>query len=112
MLLPGLAAAQDVCGLCDRQVVTNSDLAACFLKEYETIASGDDPVVVVDLSQCEASRALAEALPSPLQGDQPVLEPDFQFMISRLQLACLKQKLEEPGLVLDPFAKIDLDSCG
>ena len=33
-------------------------------------------------------------------------------MISRAQLDCLKRKLEEPGLVLDPSAKIELASCG
>jgi hypothetical protein len=32
-------------------------------------------------------------------------------MISRAQLGCLKKKLEEPGLVLDPSAKIELGGC-
>jgi hypothetical protein len=33
-------------------------------------------------------------------------------MISRTQLDCLKKKLEAPGVVLDPTATIELDSCG
>ena len=110
LLLPLSALAED-CGLCDKEVVTNAELAECFLNEYEKLAAGDGAVVVVDLSQCETSRGLAEALPSPLQPEGSP-EPDFQFMLSRSQLACLKQKLEEPGLVLDPSARIELASCG
>ncbi len=110
MVVPLPALAED-CALCDKEVVTNTELAQCFLAEYERLAAGDTPVVVVDLSQCEASRGLAEALPSPLQPES-VAEPDFQFMLSRTQLACLKQKLEQPDLVLDPSARIELASCG
>jgi len=110
MLLP-LPATAGECGLCDTAVVTNAELAECFLKEYERLSAGDASVVVVDLSQCEQSRGLAEALPSPLQ-PEGTGEPDFQFMLSRGQLACLKEKLEQPGLVLDPSARIELASCG
>jgi hypothetical protein len=112
MLLPGAALAEEACGLCNKEVVTNAELADCFLAQYETLAAGGDAVIVVDLSQCESSRALAEALPSPVAGSEPALEPDFQFMVSRAQLDCLKRKLEEPGVVLDPSARIDLNSCG
>jgi hypothetical protein len=110
MLLSCPALAED-CGLCDEAVVTNAELAQCFLAEYEKLAAGDGVVVVVDLSQCETSRGLAEALPSPLQ-PEGAAEPDFQFMLSRTQLACLKLKLEQPGLVLDPSVRIELASCG
>lgn len=110
-LLPPLPALAEDCGLCDKEVVTNAELAECFLKEYEKFAAGDALVIVVDLSQCEQSRRLAEALPSPIQ-PEGAGEPDFQYMLSREQLACLKQKLEQPGLVLDPSARIELASCG
>jgi hypothetical protein len=112
LLSPAVAAAEEACGLCNTEVVTNSGLAECFLQDYEALASGDGPVVVVDLSQCETSRALAQALPSPVPRVGAPAEPDIQFMVSRAQLACLKRKLEEPGLVLDPSARIDLNSCG
>lgn len=111
MLIPGLALAEEACGLCNKEVVTNASLADCFLEQYERLSEGADPVIVVDLSQCETSRALAEALPSPIAGSEPAIEPDFQFMVSRAQLDCLKRKLEEPGLVLDPAARIDLNNC-
>jgi hypothetical protein len=101
LLSPAVAAAEEACGLCNTEVVTNSGLAECFLQDY-----------VVDLSQCETSRALAQALPSPVPRVGAPAEPDIQFMVSRAQLACLKRKLEEPGLVLDPSARIDLNSCG
>jgi len=102
------AAAQDSCGLCDKVIVTNSDLAACFLAKYQELESADKNAVVVDLSDCPETRGVVEALPPP---GVTVAEPDVQFMLSKDQLACLKRKLEEPGLVLDPSAKIDLGSC-
>lgn len=103
------AAAQESCGLCDKEIVTNSDLASCFLADYPELAGKTDGAVVVDLSQCPQSRGVVEALPSPNISTE---EPDVKFMVSRAQLACLKRKLEEPGLVLDPSARIDLGSCG
>jgi hypothetical protein len=115
LLVVGLAAAsaraETACGLCNTEIVTNSELAGCFLDDYQNLASKDGAVIVVDLSGCEISRGGLEALPSPTQTG-PALEPDLQFMLSRVQLDCLKQKLEQPGLVLDPSARIELAGCG
>jgi hypothetical protein len=102
------ASADEACGLCVKQIVTNSELATCFLDQYDQISKAGSGAVVVDLSNC-ASRGVVEALPSPNKGSA---EPDVQFMVSRLQLECLKKKLEAPGIVLDPSATIELDSCG
>jgi hypothetical protein len=107
LMLIANASADDACGLCVKQIVTNSELATCFLDQYDQIAKSSGGAVVVDLSNC-ASRGVVEALPSPNKG---AAEPDVQFMISRLQLECLKKKLEAPGIVLDPSAIIELDSC-
>ena len=101
------AFAGDPCGLCAKEVVMNSDLASCFLEQYDEFAKSTGQAVAVDLSTC-ASRGIVEALPAP---DAAVQEPDTQFLISRDQLTCLKKKLEQPGLVLDPSAKIELGSC-
>ena len=108
LLLIANASAEDACGLCAKQIVTNSELATCFLDQYDQIAKSNGDAVVVDLSNC-ASRGVVEALPSP---NKAPVEPDVQFMISRLQLNCLKKQLEAPGIVLDPSATIELDSCG
>jgi hypothetical protein len=35
----------------------------------------------------------------------------MKFILSLAQLACLKQKLEQPGLALDPAVEIDLGAC-
>lgn len=102
------ASADEPCGLCAKEIITNSELASCFLDQYDQIATGKSTAVAVDLSNCD-QRGVVEALPAPTKA---VVEPDVQFMISRQQLDCLKQKLEEPGLVLDPSAKIDLSRCG
>lgn len=108
LLLVGSASADENCGLCAKQIVTNSELATCFLDQYDQIAKTGSTAVVVDLSSC-ASRGVVEPLPSP---NKAAAEPDVQFMISRTQLDCLKKKLEAPGIVLDPSATIQLDSCG
>jgi hypothetical protein len=108
LLLVAGASADESCGLCVKQVVTNSELATCFLDQYDQIAKSGGNAVVVDLSSC-ASRGVVEPLPSP---NKAPTEPDVQFMISRTQLDCLKRKLEAPGVVLDPTATIELDSCG
>ena len=108
LLLAVNASADETCGLCVKQVVTNSELATCFLDQYDQIAKTGSTAVVVDLSSC-ASRGVVEPLPSP---NKAPAEPDVQFMISRTQLDCLKKKLEAPGIVLDPSATIQLDSCG
>lgn len=105
----GHASAQDPCGLCDKEIVTNGNLASCFLENYQAYADKADGAVVVDLSECEASRGVVEALPAPKFGAE---DPDLKFIVSRAQLDCLKRKLEDPNLVLDPSAKIELDSCG
>ncbi|CAN7329725.1 hypothetical protein [Mesorhizobium sp. LjRoot246] len=107
LLLIANASADEACGLCAKQIVTNSELATCFLDQYDQFAKSGSGAVVVDLSNC-ATRGVVEALPSPNKG---AAEPDVQFMISRLQLECLKKKLEAPGIVLDPSATIELDSC-
>lgn len=104
----GAAIAQETCGLCQNEVVTNGELAKCFLGEYEKLAQQSGAAVAVDLNNCEVSRGVVEALPTPNSG---VIEPDLEFMVSRSQLECLKRKLEEPGLVLDPTATIALDAC-
>ncbi|MER9297548.1 hypothetical protein NKI38_13790 [Mesorhizobium sp. M0621] len=106
-MLIASASADEACGLCVRQIVTNSELATCFLDQYDQIAKSSSNAVIVDLSNC-ASRGVVEALPSPNKG---ATEPDVQFMISRPQLECLKKKLEAPGIVLDPSAIIELDTC-
>ncbi len=107
LLLIVNASAQEACGLCAKQVVINSELATCFLDQYDQFAKTSSDAVVVDLSSC-ASRGVVEALPSP---NKAPAEPDMQFIVSRPQLACLKRQLEAPGVVLDPSATIKLDSC-
>ncbi|BAV47934.1 hypothetical protein MLTONO_3031 [Mesorhizobium loti] len=107
LLLIANASAEDACGLCVKQIVTNSELATCFLDQYDQIAKSNSNAVVVDLSSC-ASRGIVEALPSPTKAPA---EPDVQFMVSRPQLQCLKKQLETPGIVLDPSATIELDNC-
>jgi hypothetical protein len=107
LLLIANASAQEACGLCAKQVVINSELATCFLDQYDQFAKTSSDAVVVDLSSC-ASRGVVEALPSP---NKAPAEPDMQFIVSRPQLACLKKQLEAPGVVLDPSATIKLDSC-
>ena len=106
LLLIANASAQD-CGLCAKQVIINSELATCFLDQYDQIAKASSDAVVVDLSTC-ASRGIVEALPSP---NKTAVEPDVQFIVSHPQLQCLKKQLEAPGIVLDPSATIQLDSC-
>jgi hypothetical protein len=108
LLVASTAMAQEACGLCEKEITTNGDLAQCFLEEYDTLAGQTGAEVVVDLNNCEASRGVVEALPTPNAG---TALPDLEFMISRAQLECLKRKLEEPGLVLDPSITISLDSC-
>lgn len=100
-------AASATCGLCDTEVVMNSELASCFLEQYEKLAKETEPTIVVDLSGC-TSRGIVDALPSlDVSADQP----DTEFMIERSQLDCLRKKLEDPDIKLDPSARIDLSSC-
>lgn len=101
-------AHAEPCALCSKEIVTNSDLATCFLSDYQRYADKQTGAVMVDLTGCETSRGVVEALAMPMAA---AVEPDLQFMLSRSQLDCLKRKLEEPGLALDPSARIDLDLC-
>jgi len=102
------AAAGATCGICDTEIVINSELATCFLEQYDELAELDEPAIVVDLSDCAGERGIVEALPS---AKLTVEEPDTEFMISPTQLECLKEKLEQPDLELDPSTTIDLNSC-
>jgi hypothetical protein len=102
------AAAGATCGICDTEIVINSELASCFLEQYDKLAALHEKAIVVDLSDCAESRGIVEALPS---ANLTVDEPDTEFMISPSQLACLKQKLEDPNIELDPSATIDLAAC-
>jgi hypothetical protein len=108
LLAAASARADEPCGLCPTAIVTNSALASCFLDEYQQLAKDNDGAVAVDLSNCETYRGVIEPLPMP---GVTVLEPDVQFMLTRAQLDCLKGKLEEPGLELDPSKRIELDRC-
>lgn len=103
-----LPAGAETCPICARSVVTNSDLATCFLEKYGETTTGGEGAVAVDLTRCERSRSIVQALPDPTMR---IEEPDTRFLLSRGQIECLRQKLEEPGLVLDPQARIDLGSC-
>ena len=102
------AAAGPTCGICDTEIVINSELASCFLEQYDKLPKLDEKAIVVDLSDCAESRGIVEALPS---AGLTVQEPDTEFMISPAQLACLKAKLEDPNIKLDPSATIDLGAC-
>lgn len=106
LLAVGSAGAQE-CGICAKEVVLNGDLATCFLQEFPALAERQAQAVAVDLSHCN-SRGVVEALPSP---DPDGEEPDTKFMLTRDQLSCLKSKLEDPDLVLDPAARIELGDC-
>ena len=57
LLLIASASAEDACGLCDKEIVTNSELATCFLDQYDQIAKSDSGAVVVDLSELRARAA-------------------------------------------------------
>jgi hypothetical protein len=102
------AVAQESCGICDEQVVTTPALAQCFLHEYPALAEQTASTVVVDLSACEQERSIVAPLGA---GAAAAAEPSLTFMVTRAQLDCLKVKLEDPGLDLDPSATIELDAC-
>lgn len=105
--LPLPAVAE--CGLCARSVVVNSQLATCFLEKYPQLSAREGAAVAVDLEDCEQERGVV----APLRGPQAhaVVQPSMKFILSLAQLACLKQKLEQPGLALDPAVEIDLGAC-
>ena len=104
------ALAAEPCTVCATSVVTNSGLAECFLEKYSALAAESGNAVAVDLSDCPAERGIIASLPT-LETNEVAEEPDTQFLLARPQLACLKAKLEEPGLELDPQARIDLGTC-
>jgi hypothetical protein len=107
----GTAFAQTDCGLCARTVVINSALAGCFLHRFPEWQFKASAAIVVDLSSCkddETGRGVIAALPAP---GAPSAEPDKEFIVTLAQLVCLKRKLEDPALVLDPSATIDLGAC-
>ena len=112
-LLAGLAAAHgaaaaEPCGLCDDKIVTNSVLAQCFLDEYPFLAGKASGAIIVDLSACEGERSIVPPLAAP---GREVPEPSVTFMVTRPQLDCLKKKLEQKGIDLDPSATFELGSC-
>jgi len=112
-LLAGLAAvagayAEEPCGLCDEQIVTNSALAQCFLDEYPSLAGKAKDAIVVDLSKCEQDRGIVPSLGMP---GQQAVEPSVTFVVTPTQLDCLKTKLERKDIELDPSATIELGSC-
>ena len=97
--------------LCARTVVINSALAGCFLHRFPEWQFKASAAIVVDLSSCKddkTGRGVIAALPAP---GAPSAEPDKEFIVTLAQLVCLKRKLEDPALVLDPSATIDLGAC-
>ena len=52
------ARAEETCGLCQQEVVTNSELAECFLQRFEEFASKANGTVIVDLTDCEQQRGI------------------------------------------------------
>ncbi|MEX0344457.1 MAG: hypothetical protein AB3N20_06010 [Rhizobiaceae bacterium] len=108
-------AAND-CLICDQQVVLDDKLAACFLDRYETLQTIGGNAIAVDLTDCpevaandeEQDRGVVAALKPPSLA--PAL-PDPTFMITRSQLSCLRNRLADETLILDPAAEIALDDC-
>lgn len=115
-LAAGPAPAGDECAICDEEVVLNTPLAHCFLDRFLTLSGKAANIVIVDLSDCpltetvdkEQDRGVIEALSMP---DRARSEPRPKFIVSRAQLTCLKQRLEEGDIELDPAARIDLGGC-
>lgn len=109
-LAAGALPAGAECGLCARTVVVNAQLATCFLEKYPQLAAREGAAVAIDLEDCEQERGVI----APLRGPQTQTnaQPSMKFILSPAQLACLKQKLEQPGLTLDPAVEIDLGACG
>lgn len=110
-LAAGSPALTAECGLCAKAVVVTPELATCFLEKYPQLSSRANSAVAIDLADCpqEEERAVVPALRGPQAA--PTEAPSLRFILSLPQLACLKRKLEEPGLVLDPSARIDLEAC-
>lgn len=96
------------CGICATQIVIDTELARCFLDRYPQLAARTGAAVVVDLEDCETDRGVVAALRPPQAG---VESPTLRFIAMPAQLACIKARLEEPGIVLDPSLTIDLSTC-
>lgn len=111
LLLAGVAtaaSATESCPACARSVVTNSSLADCFLGNYQRFESARRDNILVDLSDCPADRSIVNPFRMPAPGLE---EPDLRFMVTRGQLACLREKLAYPDAPLDPAARIELEDC-
>lgn len=102
------ASAETDCGLCAKEVVVNSAWAACFLERYPQLSARIGKAVAVDLEDCEDERGVVAALRGPETGAEP---PTLRFIASLEQLACIKARLEEPGVNLDPSLTINLEAC-
>jgi hypothetical protein len=103
------AKAQDSCGLCAKAVVIDAELAQCFLERYPQLATRTAGAVAVNLEDCETGRGVVAALRPPQAGGGT--PPTLRFIASLAQLACIKAKIEEPGVQLDPSLTIDLATC-
>jgi hypothetical protein len=106
----GTASAESACGLCAKSVVINSALAGCFLEKYPQFAARTSSAVAINLEDCESEtmRSVVPALRGPSASAE---EPSRKFFLSLPQLVCLKRKLEDPEIDLDPSAQIDLGDC-
>ena len=102
------AAAEQACGLCAKSVVINSALASCFLEQYPLLERRSTATVAINLEDCEEERGVVAALRGPSAAGA---QPSRKFFLSLSQLVCLKRKLEDPGMDLEPSAQIDLGDC-
>ena len=101
-------SAQESCGLCAKTITIDSALAQCFLDRYAQLTERVANAVAVNLEDCETDRGVVAALRPPQAGAEP---PTLRFIASLAQLECIKAKIEEPGVVLDPSLTINLDAC-
>ena len=104
------AASDDACGLCAKSIVVNSALANCFLERFPQLSARAANAVAINLEDCEAEteRSVVPALRGPTVAHGA---PSRKFFLSLPQLVCLKRKLEEPDIELDPSTQIDLGDC-
>jgi len=96
------------CAICAKSVVMSQDLATCFLDKYSGLSTETGAAVAVDLTACQKGRTVVQALPSPAMADE---QPDTKFVLSRRQVECLRTRLADKELDLDPTARIDLGAC-
>lgn len=113
---PGSAQAES-CLICDNEVVLDRKLAACFLDRYDVLQTKQGSAIPVDLTDCpepaekqagEQDRGVVEALKMPQTSPG---KPDPTFMVTRVQLICLKRHLEAGLVPPDSVARISLDQC-